>query len=47
MGTQDEFLSAERIARERGRMDAAQLRYQLHEYDGNHRVDAEVLRALA
>ena len=47
VGREDEFLTTERIARERGRMDAAQLRYQWHEYEGNHRVDAKVLQALA
>ena len=47
VGRSDEYLTAQRIARERERLALAQIHAHWTEYDGGHRVDRAVLRQLA
>lgn len=47
LGDQDEYLTDDRIGRERQRLDSARLRYDWRTYEGGHRLDPGVLRSLA
>lgn len=46
LGDQDEYLTPDRVARERNRLETAGLRYHWTSYAGGHRLDAGVLRSL-
>jgi predicted esterase len=47
LGDQDEFLTADRVARERERVRLAGIPAEWIEYEGTHRIDREVLAGLA
>lgn len=46
LGDQDQFLTPDRVARERGRLETAGLRYQWTSYPGGHRLHPDVLASL-
>lgn len=43
-GTRDDYITEERLAKEIARLDDARIPHRLHRFDGDHRLDAEVLR---
>jgi hypothetical protein len=46
VGDADEFVTAEAVAEQGARLDAADVRYALVRYAGTHRVPADVLRGV-
>ena len=46
-GSEDEYISAERVAKEEARLGTHRIPYQKVTFDGPHRLDAEVLEQLA
>lgn len=46
-GTADKYVTPERIAAQRSRLDEAGVAYDFLSFDGDHRLDADVLRRLA
>jgi predicted esterase len=46
-GTQDEYVTPERLAAQRAALDAAGVRYRVLTFHGGHRLDAGTLRRLA
>jgi len=46
LGSEDEYISPDRMAREEARLKAHHIPYRLLRFEGNHRLDDEVLRAI-
>lgn len=47
IGTEDEYISAERVAEEEARLDAHGIAYRTVRFDGGHRIDPDVLEHVA